>query len=60
MSQEQFKDALLTKMLQVEEIEQEFGKMHLLVDRLFENSPNMTQNSNMFQVRFALILSSIV
>ena len=42
MSQEQFKDALLTKMLQVEEIEQEFGRMHLLVDRLSENSPNMT------------------
>ena len=42
MSQEQFKDALLTKMLSVEDIEQEFGKMHLLIDRLFENSPNMT------------------
>jgi hypothetical protein len=47
-------------MLQVEDIEQQFGKLHLLIDRLFENQSNMTQNSNMFQVRFALLLSSLV
>ena len=47
-------------MLEVDTIEQQFGKIHLLIDRIFENQLNMTQNSNMLHVRFSMLLSSIV
>jgi hypothetical protein len=47
-------------MLQVEDLDQNFGRLHLLIDRVFENQANLTQNSNMFHLRFSLMLSAIV
>ena len=60
-TQEEYKDQLLEKLLQIDAIEQDFGKLHLLVDSLTQ--PNMTeellQNSHLFQLKLALLLSSI-
>lgn len=61
-TQEEYKDQLLEKLLQIDAIEQDFGKLHLLVDSLTQ--PSMTeellQNSHLFQLKLALLLSSMV
>jgi hypothetical protein len=44
----------------VGELDQHFGRLHLLIDRLFENQASLTSNSYMFHARFSLILSAIV
>eukprot|EP00347_Sterkiella_histriomuscorum_P018336 403345893 len=60
LSQEEYKDALVQRMLALEQIDDSFGKVHLLVDRLFENQDQMTQNSNMFHFKLAMLISSII
>jgi hypothetical protein len=42
-------------------IQHEFAKVHLLIDRLFQNENDLPQqNSYLFQVKTSLILSAIV
>ena len=62
LSQEEYKDQLLEQLLQVDEIEQDFGKLHLLVDGLTQPSPGekLLQNTHLFQLKFSLLLSSMV
>lgn len=62
LSQEEYKDQLLEQLLQVDEIEQDFGKLHLLVDSLTQPSPGekLLQNSHLFQLKLSLVLSSMV
>ncbi|CDW78228.1 UNKNOWN [Stylonychia lemnae] len=60
LSQEEYRDVLLQKMLALDDLDDQFSKIHLLVDKLFENQKNMSQNSNMFHLKFSLLLSSIV
>lgn len=47
-------------MLAIDDIEQQFGKIHLLVDKIFEHHSGLIQNSNMFHLKFSLLLSSLV
>jgi len=46
----------------VDEIEQDFGKLHLLVDALTQPTvgEKLLQNSHLFQLKFSLVLSSMV
>lgn len=60
MTQEEYKDLILQKMLSVNEIDRSFSQLHLLIDRVFENQKNMNQNSNLFHLKFAMMLSSLV
>jgi hypothetical protein len=62
MTQEEYHDILLENLLQVDRIEQEFGKVHLLVDRLMrpKSSEKVQQNSFLFHMKFAMLLSSMV
>lgn len=48
--------------MKIDEIEQDFGKLHLLVDSLTQPSPTekLLQNSYLFQLKFSLVLSSMV
>lgn len=50
----------MKQMMNVEQIEQQFGKVHQLIDNIFENQPTLSQNSNMFHLRFSMVLSAIV
>jgi hypothetical protein len=61
-TQSEYHDILLENLLQVERIEQDFGKVHLLVDRLMrpKSSDRVQQNSFLFQMKFAMLLSSMV
>jgi hypothetical protein len=51
---------LLHKLLEVDKIEGDFGKLHLLVDKVFSIENDLQQNSRLFHLKFALFLSSIV
>lgn len=61
-TQEEYHDILLENLLQVDRIEQEFGRVHLLVDRLMrpKSCEKLSQNSFLFQMKFAMLLSSSV
>ena len=52
----------MEQLLKVEEIEQEFGRLHMLVDGLTQPKPGekLLQNTHLFLLKFALILSSMV
>lgn len=62
MTQEEYQDILLENLLQVDRIEQEFGKVHLLIDRVMrpKASEKITQNSFLFQLKLSMLLSSMV
>ena len=62
LSQEEYQDVLLENLLQIDRIEQEFGKLHLLVDNLMrpKASEKVSQNSFLFQLKFSMLLSSMV
>jgi hypothetical protein len=49
-TQEEYHDVLLENLLQIDRIEQDFGKVHLLVDRLMrpKNAEKVSQNSFLF------------
>ena len=56
-----FKNGLIQKILDADQVDVEFGQIHLLVDKLFQNEDDMEQsNSYLFHVKLALILSSMV
>lgn len=46
-------------MLALDDIDDSFGRVHLLIDKIFENQHQMIQNSNMFHLKLAMTLSSI-
>ena len=56
-----FQDAFVTKILDIDRIESDFGQLHHLIDKLFQNEDDMEQqNSNLFHIKFSLILSYMV
>ena len=61
-TQEETKNDLLEKLMQVDQVEKDFGRIHLLVDRLFVNKSikSFIQNSNQFHVSLGIILSCTV
>ena len=60
-NKEEMKDQFMDTVLDFGQIEQEFSKIHILVDNLFQNEDDLKpQNSYLFQVKISLILSSMV
>lgn len=56
-----FQNAFVTKILDIDNIESDFGQLHHLIDKLFQNEEDMEQqNSYLFHIKFSLILSSMV
>lgn len=62
VTQQEEKNELLEKLMQVEKVEKDFGRVHLLVDKLFANKSikSFIQNSNQFHVSLGIILSCTV
>lgn len=51
----------MTSILDFESIERDFGKVHLLIDKLFQNEDDLVpQNSYLFQIKLPLVLSAMV
>lgn len=49
LTQADFKDSFMTSILDFESIERDFGKVHLLIDKLFQNEDDLVpQNSYLF------------
>ena len=46
--------------MDTEKIEQDFGKIHLLIDNLLQTRERTNSNSNSFQLMLSLVLSSTV
>ena len=60
-TQQEFKQNLIDQILDTTKVETEFSKLHLLMDRLFQNEDDMQQqNSYLFHLKFGLVLSSMV
>lgn len=58
---DKMKDHFMDSVLDFSNIEQQFSKIHLLIDNLFQNEDDLKpQNSYLFQVKISLILSSMV
>lgn len=56
-----FQNAFVTKILDINSIEADFGQLHHLIDKLFQNEDDMEQqNSYLFHIKFSLILSCMV
>lgn len=56
-----FKEQLINRILNVDQIERDFSRMHQLVDRLLKPKSDMTQqNSHLFQLKLAMLLSAHV
>ena len=56
-----FKDVLVSQILDTGRIEKDFGKIHLLIDKLFQNEDDLEQqNSHLFHLKLSLILSAMV
>jgi hypothetical protein len=51
---------ILEQLMQVDRIESDFSRVHLLIDTLTCQDKNARINSNMFQITFGLVLSTIV
>ncbi len=56
-----FNDVLVMQILDTDSIEKDFGKIHLLIDKLFQNEEDLEQqNSYLFHVRLSLLISAMV